>query len=151
MSGPFGKAYACAWGYGPVQPGVEHEGDVVETTLFDCMGRPVCYLADDGENSVYLWSGHAVACIEDETVWGWNGRHLGFYSNGVMYDVYGRRVGSVSGSCPYIPQEEPPKPGKFAKYSKWEKGSSYMCPSFSGKYSDVPFEEFLAQGSVETR
>jgi hypothetical protein len=120
----------------------------METTLFDAAGHAVCYIADDGENSVYLWSGHAVASVDDETVFGWNGRHLGFYVDGVMYDVYGRRVGSTAGKCAVVSCYEPVKSGKYSKYSKWEKGSVHTRPSFGWKYSDQLLLDFLLQGAV---
>jgi len=120
----------------------------METTLFDVAGLAVCYIADDGEHSVYLWSGHAVACIDDTLVFGWNGRHLGFYEDGVMYDVYGRRVGTVAGKCMAGGCHEPAKNGKYAKYSKHEKGSTYTRPSFGWKFSDQSLRDFLLQGAV---
>jgi len=49
----------------------------METTLYDGTGRPVAYIADDSDNSIYLWSGHAVAYLVDSNVYGWNGTTLG--------------------------------------------------------------------------
>ena len=86
----------------------------METTLFDGRGHPGAYIADDGENSVYLWSGHAVAYVVGELVYGWNGRHLGWFVDGVVYDLQGQRVGSVRERCPYATYAEP---AKYAKYS----------------------------------
>ncbi len=44
------------------------EAMTMETTLFGGRGHPVAYIADDGENSVYLWSGHAVAYVIGESL-----------------------------------------------------------------------------------
>jgi sugar/nucleoside kinase (ribokinase family) len=50
----------------------------MEITIFNRKGRAVAYIADDGEDSIYTWDGHAVAYVDDEVVHGWNGRHLGW-------------------------------------------------------------------------
>ena len=65
-----------------------------------------------------------------------------------MYDVYGRRVGSTAGKCAAVSCYEPVKNGKYAKYSKYEKGSMYTRPSFGWKYSDQSLFDFLLQGAV---
>ena len=89
----------------------------MEITIFDGRGRPVAYIADDGENSIYLWSGHAVAYIVNENVYGWNGHHLGWFIDGVIYDLHGRNVGSIQEKCPYATYAEPAKYAKNAKYA----------------------------------
>jgi len=90
----------------------------MEITIFDGRGRPVAYIVDDGENSIYLWSGHAVAYIVNENVYGWNGHHLGWFIDGVIYDLHGRNVGSIQEKCPYATYAEPAKYAKYAKYAQ---------------------------------
>ena len=128
--------------------GTTHTGGIVETTLFDQAGHAVCYVCDDNENTIYLWSGHAVACVDDEAVYGWNGRHLGFFVDGVMYDTYGQRVGTTAGKCLSASCFETAKNGKFAKGAKYEKGAERTRPSFSWKYSSQALEDFLLQGAT---
>ena len=120
----------------------------MEITLFDKHGKPVAYIADDGENSIYLWSGHAVAYIDGENVYGWNGKHLGWFVDGIIYNIRGRRVGSIREKCPFATYAEPAKNAKYAKYAKYARYAAYAIPALSTGYSDEDFEEFLKQGAV---
>lgn len=118
----------------------------METTLFNVQGQPVAYLSDDGEKIFYLWSGHTVAYVEGETLYGWNGKHLGWFADGVIRDLNGYRVGSVQEKCPSAPHDEPPKHVKLARYAKAEKHAASVRPTFSTEYSDENLEDFLKQG-----
>jgi len=46
-------------------------------TLLNIEGRAVAYIADDGI-SIYLYDGNPVAWIDNDTIWGYNGRYLGW-------------------------------------------------------------------------
>jgi hypothetical protein len=59
----------------------------MEITLFDRKGHAIAYIADDGEKSIYFWKEQAVAYVDDETVYGWDGHHLGFFVDGILYDL----------------------------------------------------------------
>ncbi len=120
----------------------------METTLFDGTGHPVAYVADDGENSIYLWSGHAVGYIVGELVYGWNGHHLGFFIDGVIYDTRAQRVGSIRDKCRYATYAEPAKYAKYAKYAKHARHAPYARPALSLSYSEQSFEAFLKEGAV---
>jgi hypothetical protein len=72
----------------------------MDGVLYDGRGQPTAYFEDDGERLIYLWSGYAVAYLVGDLVYGWNGRHLGWYREGVLYDTLGRRVGSLGEQCP---------------------------------------------------
>ena len=67
----------------------------METTLYDRKGHATAYIADDGENSIYLWKGNAVAYIDNETVYGWIDHHLGWFLDGIVHDLQGRTAGFV--------------------------------------------------------
>lgn len=65
-----------------------------DIALFDGAGNPVAYVAADYEMSVYLWAGEPGAYLEVDTgggfmAWGFNGRHLGWFSGGVLWDHTG--------------------------------------------------------------
>jgi hypothetical protein len=51
----------------------------MEIALFNKHGKPVAYIAEDGE-TVYLWDGRPVAYLSDDKVYGWNGRQVGVVS-----------------------------------------------------------------------
>jgi hypothetical protein len=52
--------------------------------FYSMTGDVVCHLHTD--HNYYLWNGQAVAYIVDDRVFGFNGRHLGWYENGWFYD-----------------------------------------------------------------
>lgn len=52
--------------------------------FFDRSGAATCY-APDGEH-LYLWGGEPVAYFYDDKVYGFNGRLLGWFENGWLYD-----------------------------------------------------------------
>jgi hypothetical protein len=118
----------------------------METTLFDGHGHPVAYIAEDNERSIYLWSGHAVAYLVNETLYGWNGKHLGWFASGVMCNLKGERVGSVREKCPYTTFLETSKFSKFTKFTKFTRFTPYSRPTLSSYYSNEGLEGFLKQG-----
>lgn len=120
----------------------------MEVTLYDAKGHPVAYVADDGENSIYLWDGHAVAYFDGETVHGWNGKHLGWYVGGVLYDLHGRRVGSIGEKCPFALYAEPAKYAKHAKYAKYARYAASARPALSSGYGSESLEAFLNGGAA---
>lgn len=120
----------------------------MEETLYDGRGRPVAYIADDNEMSIYLWSGHAVAYIVGENLYGWNGQHIGWFVNGVLYNRRGQRAGSIGSKCPFALYAAPAKYAKFAKYAKYARYAAYARPGLSSSYSQEPFEDFLKSGAV---
>jgi len=120
----------------------------METTLFDGGGHAVAYIADDGENSIYLLSGYAVAYVVNEKIYGWNGHHLGWFINGVVYNLNGRKVGSIRERCSFVMHVEPIKHAKYSKYAKSSRQAPYTRPDLGNSYSDESFDEFLKRGAV---
>ena len=63
-----------------------------EITLFNSKGKAVAYLAVNDEMTVYLWSGKPVAYLEPDQgakgfhIYGFNGKHLGWFIEGVVRD-----------------------------------------------------------------
>lgn len=65
-----------------------------EVSLFDGTGRAHAYIAVDDELTIYLWSGRPVAYLEKDReggyhVYGFNGKHLGWFVRGVIRDHEG--------------------------------------------------------------
>lgn len=121
----------------------------METTLYDAAGRPVAYVAEDGEGTVYLWSGEPVAYIEQSIVRGWNGQHLGFFVDGVLYDTPGRRIGAVLDRCPCPTRAEPVKFAKHPKRVKYAPHAPKSFPSWSMVYAEESLSDFLARGAID--
>jgi hypothetical protein len=62
-----------------------------EISLLDSDGSAVAYVDVDDGATIFLWSGKPVAYFAEGTsgnvnVWGFNGKHLGWLTNGVLRD-----------------------------------------------------------------
>jgi hypothetical protein len=122
------------------------ESDRMETTLFNKNGRPVAYIAEDGE-TIYLWDGRPAAFISQEKVFGWNGRQLGWFSNGTIFDIYGLRSGFIRSKSPIVTEREPLKSRKHLKPAKGKKQSQVIKPILCYGYSNKNLEDLLESGS----
>lgn len=120
----------------------------MEITIYNKSGRPEAYIADDVEQSIYLWSGHTVAYLLDNIVYGWNGKHLGWFEKGIMYDFKGLRVGFLIENCPCATYAEPAKYPKNAKYEKYARCAAYAKLALSEGNSGINLKEFLESGKV---
>ncbi|MGA9754242.1 MAG: 4-fold beta flower protein [Desulfobaccales bacterium] len=114
----------------------------MEITLFNKNGRPVAYIADDGE-SIYLWDGRPVAYIVDDQVYDWNGRQVGWFTNGTVFDIYGLRSGFIKTKSPIATEVEPIKPHKHLKPVKGKKQSQVIKPILCYGYSTKNLEDIL--------
>ena len=119
----------------------------METTLFDGKGQPVAYIAEDRDNTIYLWQGQAVAYYDAEIIFGWNGKHLGWFTGGVLYNLHGHRVGSLAEQCPRPRLQEPGKYEKRAKHAKAPRYTEISRPVLSSSYGIQTLEEFLKSGA----
>ena len=120
----------------------------MDTTLFDRKGQPIAYIADDPGKTVYLWSGHAVAYVDQEALVGWNGRQLGFFVRGRVYDARGRQAGSIAEECAYVPQAESAKSAKQTKRLKHSPEPQRPRPKLSLAYAEAPLLNLLQRGAV---
>lgn len=120
----------------------------MEITLYNQRGEPQAYIADDTEHSIYLWNGHAVAYIKEDVIHGWNGKHLGWFIDGIIYDTQGYRVSSIRNKCPVATFAEPVKYAKYAKYAKYVAYAPYAKPRLSTGYSDQDLLSFLEEDKV---
>ena len=114
--------------------------------LFDVRGRATVYLEPSDALTFYLWSGEPVAYLDDDSVYGFNGTHLGWYHNGAVYDHDGDVIaapasmfqGSVtSGSARGLRGLRPLKGLKELKPLK---------PLFGMSWSRMPAAVFFLQG-----
>ena len=63
-------------------------------------------------------SGASVTSGLDGKVYGWNGRQLGWFDNGTIFDIYGLRTGFIRSKSPIPTDIEPGKPAKQVKGAK---------------------------------
>ena len=54
-----------------------------EISLFDSAGTPVAYIDMNDGQTIYAFSGEPLAYVDSEHVYGFNGVHLGWFSDGV--------------------------------------------------------------------
>lgn len=120
----------------------------MEITLYERDGRPVAYIADDSEHSIYTWDGHAMCYIIDEKIYGWRGHHIGWYHQGIIYDIYGYRVGYTRRTCPSVTHVDPVKYVKSVKYVKYVRYVPYVRPMFSYSQASISLYEFIRQDAI---
>lgn len=120
-----------------------------EISLFDSGGQPIAYVAE--ELTIYLWSGKPIAYLYSQSgklrVYGFNGKHLGWYVKGLIYDHDGNAVGGVREAFSSYLAYEPYKAHKqYKPYKAYREYAPYQ-PYLSNNWSDMPLKIFLLQGS----
>jgi hypothetical protein len=122
--------------------------DSDEITLYAASGKPVAYVADDDDSTIYLWSGKPVAYLRSEDVYGINGKHLGWFVKGLIYNHDGDIVGAVRSRLKALPQISPIKSIKEIKPIKGIREIKPLKPLFSLSWSeDETLRSFLLVGS----
>lgn len=117
----------------------------MEITLFDILGRPVAYIANDTECSIYTWNGYAVCYIYNGKIYGWKGHHIGWFVDGIVYDTNGFRFGYTKQKCPKLTQLERIKSIKHIKNIKGIRCIPYIRPMFKVSESSKSLYDFLTQ------
>jgi hypothetical protein len=123
-----------------------------ETTLFDSRGNPVAYIAlDSDEPTIYMWSGKPVAYLANSSgdgfsIYGFNGKHLGWFVKGIATDHDGNGACGVRDAVD-SPKSEPFKAFKEFKPFKAFKEFEPFRPAFTLKWSSTPCGVFLFEGA----
>jgi hypothetical protein len=120
-----------------------------EITLFGSDATPVAYIADDF--TIYMWSGDPVAYLDSDPVggfhvFGFNGKHLGWYVSGVLRDHGGNVVGARREVFSSTVKLEPFKSFKKFKPFKSFKEFAPFRPFLSNTWSKKYLDEFLLEG-----
>jgi hypothetical protein len=122
--------------------------DSEEITLYSASGKPVAYIADDDDSSIYLWSGKPVAYLRSEDVYGFNGRHLGWFVKGLVYNHEGEIVGAIRSKLRGQVQASPVKAIKEIKPIKSIREIKPIRPIFGLVWSeDETLRSFLVTGA----
>ncbi|MBN8876791.1 MAG: hypothetical protein J0I32_04540 [Sphingobacteriales bacterium] len=122
-----------------------------EVSLFDKGGNAVAYISTNDEWTIYLWEGKPVAYIINDGktlhVYGFNGKHIGWYLSGIIRDHEGNVVGFKKDAVSNIyEQHEGYKGYKEYKPYKYHREYAPYQPYFSAKFSDINLNGFLYQG-----
>jgi len=123
----------------------------MERTLYDCQGCPVAYIADDGQRTICLWDGHAVAYIDEQlNCYGWNGNYLGWVEDGVLFDANGKSVGHLKPIHAKHVFAEAGQRSKIVKHSKFAKSPASSRPARKEGNSSQALADFLKTGAVDS-
>lgn len=128
----------------PVQTPRSKTGEV---TLFGRNGDPQAYIAHEDDNTLYSFTGEPLAYVDEASnIYGFNGDHLGWFEDGIVWDRAGRRVGFTAETCPVFTQFEPFKGFKQFKPFKAFKQFAPFKPFKSHALSDEELIDFLHKG-----
>ena len=121
-----------------------------EVTLFDKNAQPVAYINYVNKDStIYMWDGTPVAYLEEnEGVYRFDGRFLGWYEDGIVYDKEGyavaAREGTLKGEISMVtPLPASPKEEKKGKPDKGVKESKPVLPQFENSWSKTSLTDFF--------
>jgi hypothetical protein len=121
----------------------------METTFFDRNGDAVAYLLDDYNNTMFLIDGHPVAHLyEDMNIHGINGRHLGWLTDGIIFDHDGKRVGFTNHTCPKTIGKEPAKAERYYRDEIRPRWAAPPFPKLTSDFAAKDLKTFLKEGQI---
>ncbi len=119
----------------------------MQESLLDKNGNAVAYIDYNDDNTIYLWNGTPVAYLDSENkIYGFNGKHLGWFEDGILWNHNGYKSGFNKNSVPVFAKFEPFKTFKQFKPFKAFKEFSKVKPFKSSTVSDESLEQFLTNG-----
>jgi len=120
--------------------------DSDDLDFYDSRGRAVAYLAADRDLTIYLWSGEPVAYLEEDSVFGFNGKHLGWLKDGAISDHDGHILAATAKRFKVPVAPAPPKSFKQFKPFKSFKEFKPFKPFFNLSWSELPARVFFLGG-----
>jgi hypothetical protein len=64
-----------------------------EVPLLNHLGVGVAYVDREDDSTIYLWGGIPTAYLDGTSIYGFNGRHLGWFEEGMVWGNQGLKVG----------------------------------------------------------
>lgn len=124
------------------------QSDGADLDFYDSRGRAVAYIAAEDEGgTVYLWDGKPVAYLDEESIFGFNGKHLGWLKGNAIYDHDGNVVAAMSNAFSSAVEIAPPKGFKqFLPFKSFKELKPFK-PFFASKWCDVPAKVFFLKGT----
>lgn len=118
-------------------------------SLFDSTGKPIAYIGE--ALTVYLWSGKPLAYLTEDReggfhIYGFNGKHLGWFVKGIVRDHRGNAVGGIEDVFSSPTKLEPLKGLKELMPLKSLSELAPLRPLFAREWSDIPLKLFLLAG-----
>jgi len=99
-----------------------------------------------GEAVSYLVNGCGQGC---SFIYTWEGSHIGFFENGIIYDLQGAIVGGVRGALNITYYTPYAKYAQYAQYPKYARYAPYTKPVYSNSVSKWPLKAFMTQDSSD--
>jgi mRNA-degrading endonuclease RelE of RelBE toxin-antitoxin system len=118
-----------------------------EITMFGRNGEPIAYVATDDDSTIYSFAGEPLAYLDNDNVYGFNGMHLGWFEDGVLWNHQGQKVGFTQRTSPVFTRFEPFKGFKRFKPFKAFKQFAPFKPLKSGAIANEDLLSFLKQGA----
>lgn len=127
--------------------------DELQITLYDENKEAIAYIDYKDEATIYTFEGEPVAYIEPkEQVYSFNGKLLGWYSGGVLYDnkthhAVGAKHGIAKGGInTVVTHPEKIKGVKQIKPIKPVKGNDFTSPVLIDSWSETTLTDFFDTG-----
>jgi hypothetical protein len=114
--------------------------------LFDESGEAVAYIDESEGRPVYLWGGKAVAYLVGDSVYGFNGKHLGWFTGGLVLDHRGFTVGFAAGAVDMVTKPERRRGLKEFLPGKAPRQPEPPKPKIRNRFSPPPLGAFLSAG-----
>lgn len=119
-----------------------------DAEFFDSKGAAVVYFdTSDPERTFCFWSeGAPVSYMDEDSVYGFNGKHLGWLQNGAIYDHDGNVVAATAARFSDPVQSPPLKgPKEYKPYKDYKEYRPYK-PVFNTTWSEMTAHAFFLQG-----
>lgn len=121
-----------------------------QVSLFDSNGEARAYIDFEEDATIFLWDGTPVAFLENNggnvAVFGFNGRFLGWYDEGIIYDKDGFAVGARKGAINMVTKVERIKSVKKMIPMRPLTPMTPIRPFWRDSWSSTSLSEFLFFG-----
>lgn len=117
-----------------------------EISLYDDAGEAVAYIDIDDEMNIYLWKGEPVAYLDGQSIYGFNGKHLGWFKEGIIWDHEGYAVGFIEGAVNKLTKLERLKGLQKLTPLKSLQQLEPLEPLHKSLWARLPLEIFLTMG-----
>lgn len=117
-----------------------------EISLYDDAGEAVAYIDTDDEMNIYLWKGEPVAYLDGQSIYGFNGKHLGWFKEGIIWDHEGYGVGFIEGAVNKLTKLERLKGLQKLTPLKSLQELEPLEPMHKSQWARLPLEIFLTMG-----
>jgi hypothetical protein len=117
-----------------------------EFSLYGSRGKAAAFIDPEDDATIYLWSGKPVAYLDKNSVYGFNGNHLGWFIKGAIYDHDGKVVAASRAHFTTLPSAPPPRGFKQFKPFKGFQEFKPFQPFLSTTWSGTPANLYFLQG-----